>query len=195
MSDEAWFPPTLQTDRLVLRALTEFDAPKIFAYASNPNVSQFTLWEPHRSVQDSVSFVRDYVLPSYKKHQPEPFGITLKSSPNLVIGTVGCFSVAGRGSEHTMELAYALSDLYWGQGLVVEASMSVLSWVFSEYSQIERIQARCKLENQASARVMQKLGMKHEGKLRNAIYHRGRHWDMLYYSVLRAEWLTDQRSL
>src|SRR5690606_8095554 len=47
-----WRPPCLETDRLILRALELPDAPAIFEYASNPRVSQYTLWEPHQTVKD-----------------------------------------------------------------------------------------------------------------------------------------------
>ena len=53
---------------------------------------------------------------------------------------------------------------------------------------VERVQARCKVENVASARVMEKLGMRYEGTLRSLVFHGGRYWDVEYRSVLRGEW-------
>jgi len=180
-----WTPPRLETERLVLRALTEDDAEAIFEYCSNPNVSRFTLWEPHKTVEDARRFIRDYVLPKYEQQIPEPFGVTLKGHPDRVIGTVGCFMVSK--DNRTMELAYALDEQYWGKGIVVEAARAVLEYVFDHYP-VERLQCRCKIENAPSSRVMQKLGMSKEGTLRSSIFHRDRFWDMDYYSLLRAEW-------
>jgi len=81
----------------------------------------------------------------------------------------------------TMELAYAISEDQWGKGLVAEASQSVMDYCFKEFG-LKRIQARCKVENQASAKVMQKIGINFEGTLKSSIFHRERYWDMHYYA-------------
>ena len=70
-----------------------------------------------------------------------------------------------------MELAYAVAEEHWGKGITVEASRAALNWVFQELSP-ERVQARCKIENKPSVRVMEKLGMKFEGTHRSEIFHR-----------------------
>jgi ribosomal-protein-alanine N-acetyltransferase len=179
----SWAPPTLQTSRLILRAINESDAGNIYAYAQNPNVSRWTLWEPHRSVDDSLTYIRDYVFKHYREKTPEPFGIAWKDRPETLIGTVGCFW-ASRPAK-SMELAYALSESYWGQGITTEASLAVMEHCFETYD-LKRIQARCKVENVASARVMQKIGMEYEGTLRAMLFHRERYWDMAYYAKIRA---------
>jgi ribosomal-protein-alanine N-acetyltransferase len=176
-----WSPPVLETDRLLLRPLGIQDAVHIYEYARNPNVSRFTLWEPHQTITDSESYILDYALPYYRKRTPEPWGITLKSDPKKIIGTVGLFWVSEKAK--SMELAYALAESHWGQGLVAEASRAAMDYCLSELGAV-RIQARCKTENTASAKVMEKLGMKFEGTLRSAVFHRGRHWDMHYYAIL-----------
>ena len=56
-----------------------------------------------------------------------------------------------------------------------------MDYCFKEFS-LKRIQARCKVENKASARVMEKIGMTHEGTLKSAIFHRDKFWDMHYYA-------------
>ncbi|MNX81254.1 putative ribosomal N-acetyltransferase YdaF [compost metagenome] len=177
--------PQLQTPRLLLRPLVEQDAEAVFAYCANPNVSRYTLWEPHRSLDDALSYIRAYAFPKYELGIPEPFGIVSKEEGERVIGTVGAFWVSE--AHRCMEIAYALAEPYWGQGLVAEAARAVRDFVFETYP-IERLQCRCKAENAPSARVMEKLGMTREGTLRAALYHRERFWDMHYYSLLRSEW-------
>lgn len=178
------FPPVLHTERLTLRPLALDDAPAIFAYASDPEVSRYTAWEPHASVEDSLSFLEHYALPRYAAGQPDPLGMVLRGQVQ-VVGTVGCFDVSADG--RAKELAYALARPLWGQGLVLEASRAMLEVVFTHFP-TERVQARCKVENRASARVMEKLGMQREGVLRASLFHRGRYWDMAVYSLLRQEW-------
>jgi len=175
----SWKPPTLTTDRLILRPIELGDADSIFEYAKNPNVSKLTLWEPHSSTQDSLDYIKDYIFDYYSKGVPEPLGIALKNNPQKIIGTVGCFWTSKQAK--AMELAYAVAENYWGQGLVAEASQAVMNYCFKEFA-LKRIQARCKVENEASARVMQKVGMIFEGTLKSAFFHRERFWDMHYYA-------------
>ncbi len=121
---------------------------------------------------------------SYEKGVPEPLGVCLKHEKNTVLGTVGCFWTDKKAKG--MELAYAISEEYWGKGFAVESANAMIRYCFNELG-VERLQARCKKENKASSRVMQKLGMKYEGTLRSAVFHRGRFWDMEYYAILRSE--------
>lgn len=174
-----WKPPTIETDRLVLRPIELGDAESIFTYAKNPNVCRFTLWETHQSVQDSLEYIKDYIFDYYSKGVPEPFGIALKENPQKIIGTVGCFWTSKPAK--AMELAYAIAEEQWGKGLVAEASQAVMDYCFKEF-RLKRIQARCKTENHGSRRVMEKVGMTFEGTLKSAIFHRERFWDMHYYA-------------
>jgi ribosomal-protein-alanine N-acetyltransferase len=68
-----------------------------------------------------------------------------------------------------------------------EAARALLDYVFAN-TNVERVQAHSMAENVPSQRVMQKIGMRHEGRLRSALFHRGRFWDMEMYSILRGEW-------
>jgi ribosomal-protein-alanine N-acetyltransferase len=174
-----WAPPVIETKGLLLRALDLADAKSIFEYAKNPNVCRYTLWSAHKSIDDSVSFIRDYALPHYAQGTPEPFGIALREEPNIIIGTVGCFWTSKTAK--AMELAYAIGEAHWGKGLVAEAAQNVMEYCFKEFS-LKRIQSRCKAENVASARVMEKIGMVYEGTLKSAVFNQNRFWDMRYYA-------------
>lgn len=176
---ENWRPPTFETTRLILRPIELSDAPAIFEYGSIPEVSQYTLWEPHKTIEDSINYINDYVFYNYSQGVPEPFGIALKTNPEKLIGTVGCFWVSK--SSKSMELAFAIAKEQWGKGLVAEASQAVMNYCFKNF-ELKRIQSRCKAENLASARVMEKVGMKFEGILNSALFHRERYWDMHYYA-------------
>lgn len=178
-----WQPPKIETKRLVLREVRLSDKNAVFEYGKKPHISKYTLWEPHETVEDSVDFIEKYAFSNYEQQVPEPFAITLKGDDKL-IGCVGCFWVSTKNK--CMELAYVLNDDFWGKGIVAEAAQEVVNYCFKNFD-IERIQCRCKAENIQSEKVMQKLGFKYEGLLRNEIYHRGKHWDMKYYSILRSE--------
>jgi RimJ/RimL family protein N-acetyltransferase len=180
-----WRPPPLQTSRLILRGLEESDADAILAYASSPTITRYVLWETHTSKEATLTFLREHVMPHYLEKVPEPYGICLKESPQIVIGTVGCFW--NKQANRTMEMGYVLSEAYHRRGIVAEAARAVLGYVFAN-TDVERVEAHSVAENVPSQQVMQKIGMTREGRLRSALFHRGRFWDIEMYSVLRAEW-------
>lgn len=181
-----WRPPTLEGERVVVRALDEDDADAVFAYCSNPRMTEFTLWDAHRTMADTLNFVRDYAQMRYREEVLEPMGIVLRDDPEgRVIGTVGCFWVSKPNM--TMELGYALAEEHWGKGLVAEAARLVIGHAFAEFP-LERLQARCVKENVPSERVMKKLGMTFEGTLRSSLLRRGKFQDLHMYSLLRGEW-------
>jgi [ribosomal protein S5]-alanine N-acetyltransferase len=184
MIDPNWRPPVLETSRLRLRPLEPVDAPALFAIASNPNVTRFTLWDAHRTIEDSQAFISDYVRSQYLQGVPDPFAIELKSNDEL-IGATGC-----RWASHPnrcMEFGYWLAEPMWGRGLATEAARALVSHVFSEYP-IERVQAHFLEGNAASGRVLEKAGLRSEGVRRKALFHRERFWDLHGYAALRGEW-------
>jgi len=186
-----WKPPIIETERLILRDLRINDQNDIFEYAQKPVISQYTLWEPHQSLEDSTDYIKNYAEEYYKEGTPEPLGIELKENGKM-IGCVGCFWVSKKNK--MMELAYVISDSHWGKGIMAEASNALIDYCFKLYG-IERMQCRCKEENLASFRVMEKLGMRYEGTLRAAINHRGRFWNMKYCSLLREDWKANKTGL
>jgi ribosomal-protein-alanine N-acetyltransferase len=186
--DPNWRPPVLKGSRLWLRPLDERDADALFAAASNPNVTRYTLWEAHQSREDSLAFLSTYVPEHYRAGVPDPLGIVLRESREVggpVVGCVGCHWASEKN--HAMEFGYWIAEPLWGCGLVGEAARLLIDYVFSAY-EVERVQAHCFAENTASARVLEKLGLRFEGMHRSALFHRQRFWDLKMFAVLRNEW-------
>jgi ribosomal-protein-alanine N-acetyltransferase len=179
-----WRPPTLATPRLTLRAFTDDDAGPLFEHAKNPNVARFTLWEAHKSAEETLVFAHDYAQVRYREGVPEPYAIAVNPDPRPV-GACGCFWAA---QQHlTMELGYWIAEPFWGRGLAAEACRAVLALAFAEYRP-ERMQARVIDGNEPSARVLAKLGFREEGTLRKSLLRRGRLEDVRMFSLLREEW-------
>lgn len=174
--------PILETERLLLRKITLQDAEDMYEYTSNPTVSQYVSWEPHRSLTDTRGYIH-FGLQQYTLHRLAPWGIELKEN-NKLIGTINF--VAWQPRHQTAEIGYALSELYWNKGFITEAAKSVLSFGFNEMNTI-RIEARCLVENIGSQRVMEKSGMTLEGVIRKGLFIKGKHRDIMLYSILREE--------
>jgi len=177
--------PTLETERLVLRPLTEDDAEDIYAYAADPEVARTTTWSPHTSRDDACEFIA-WALHRYDMGLPEPFGMVLRAT-GQVIGTCG---LTPTWAHQRGEIGYALARRYWGQGLTTEAVRAVLRHGFANLG-LNRIEARCLVENLASERVMQKAGMTFEGIMREREICKGELISLKLYAILRREW-TDE---
>jgi [ribosomal protein S5]-alanine N-acetyltransferase len=176
--------PELETERLLLRKMRLDDAEAMFAYASDPEVTRYVLWDTHRSIEDSESFLRS-ATEGYERGDFGGWGIVLKDD-GAFVGTCGVD--AGYAPEHARaELGYVLSREHWGKGLMPEAVRAVIAFGFEKLS-LNRVEARCIAENTASARVMEKAGMTYEGTLREREFIKGAYRDIKLYSILRREY-------
>jgi len=175
--------PRLETNRLLLRKIEPGDLEDIFAYASDPRVAQYTSWQAHTSIEASREFL-SYVLDLYRDGKVAPWGLVHKGDDRLV-GTCGFLDWHPYHSR--AEIGYALSSKYWRRGLMTEAVRELVSFGFRTMD-LNRIQGQCEIENVASARVMEKAGMRLEGVLRQHEFSAGRYLDMAIYSILRSEW-------
>ena len=174
--------PTIETERLLLRKITLNDASDMFEYASNPEVSEYTMWSTHVSIEDTKYFLKS-LTKMYKKRELVDWGIVHKADKKF-IGT--CGFVEWSMTHSRGELGYALSGRYWGEGYMSEAVNAIIEFGFREML-LNRIAARCEVNNIASARVMEKVGMQLEGILRQQLFVKGRYWDLKIYSILREE--------
>jgi [ribosomal protein S5]-alanine N-acetyltransferase len=175
--------PTLETDRLILRKMTLGDAEAVFAYASDPEVTRYVIFDTHRTIEDSKAFL-ELVLENYGSGGEPVWGIVYKGDYRFV-GTCG---IAGYSPEHARaELGYVLHKGYWGRGLMPEALRSMIAFGFERMG-LNRIEARSIAENTASARVMEKVGMTYEGTLRRREFIKGAYRDMKLCAILRSEY-------
>jgi ribosomal-protein-alanine N-acetyltransferase len=177
-------PPVIETERLILRPLTMADDEAVFAYASDPQVSKYVTFETAKSINDSRMFLETSVQNYAEGKDPLNFAAILKKE-NKLIGSLGYLHWSN--VDKRIEIGYALSRPYWNNGYVTEAARSLVAYCFAN-SDIMRIEARCRSEHDASARVMEKIGMKYEGLLRRNSFIKGEFWDMKIYSILRDEW-------
>ncbi|HYO50041.1 MAG TPA: GNAT family protein [Chloroflexia bacterium] len=175
--------PTLETVRLLLRKVTPDDAQDVFEYAIDPEVARYTTWEPHQSIEDSRLFVAR-LMEGYAAGKVTTWGMVHKADSKLI----GMCGFAEWIPYHARaEVGYAMSRKYWGQGLMTEAVRAVIAFGF-ETMRLNRVEARCLVENVGSARVMEKAGMRFEGILRQHMYAKGTYDDLKMYSILRQEW-------
>jgi len=175
--------PILYTKSLILKKMTLKDAEDLFEYASDPEVTKYVTWAPHKSIDDSIDFLKS-VLRRYENNEVSEWGIVYKEN-NKFIGT--CGYVLWVPVHSLAEIAIALSGEYWGKGLMTEAVKEVIKYGFEKMN-LNRIYARCFMENIGSQKVLEKVGMKFEGILREQMFIKSKFSDMKIYSILSKEY-------
>ena len=180
--------PDLETEDLILRKPRIRDAKDIYSYASDPEVARYVLWEPHRSVSETASFIRD-LRARIRAGCPSSWVVVLRGT-GTVIGTVGF--VWYSAENNAAELGDSFSREYWNHGYATQALRAVIDAVFSSLP-LNRLEAQHDVRNPASGRVMQKCGLTQEGILRGRILNKGEYVDTALYSILRSDWEKDQR--
>ena len=156
-------PGTLVTDRLVLRRPSLGDAPAVYEYGRDPDVTRYMTFPTHQSRADAESFLAA-CGPRWDAGQEYCWLIALRDQGRVI----GAISARVRG--HATDIGYVLARAHWRQGYATEASRAVVAWA-AECPETYRVWAVCDVENAASAHVLEKLGMSREGVLRRWIMH------------------------
>jgi ribosomal-protein-alanine N-acetyltransferase len=150
---------TLTTERLVLRPPTAGDSAAIYeGYARDPDVARYVIWTPHTSIAETHEFLQHFVA-SADRDDSYPWVMTLRED-RTVIGAMHL-----RVHRPWAEFGFNIARLYWNRGFGTEAVRAVIAFGL-RLPGIERVQAICHVENQASRRVLEKAGMRLEGVLR-----------------------------
>lgn len=181
--------PALHTARLVLRAFTLDDGPAVQRYAGRKEISDTTLTIPHPYPDGAAE----------AWIQTHRSAWELRSNVSYAIDTiegefVGCIGMSLSFDHQRAELGYWIRTESWGLGYATEAAQAMVAFGFL-HLHLHRIQAHHMERNPSSGRVMQKLGMRFEGMMRDAI-RKGDHFEnTAVYAILVDEWRaqTNQR--
>jgi RimJ/RimL family protein N-acetyltransferase len=173
------------TGRLVLRELTPDDWPDVLAYQRDPRYLRFYPWTD-RSEADVQAFVQKQVDDQAGRPRRRfQLAITLPDSGRLV-GNCGVRRKAD--NEWEADIGYELNPDYWRRGYATEAARTMVDFGFRELK-LHRVSAWCIADNVASARVLEKAGLRLEGRLRENEYFKDRWWDTLLYGMTEEDWL------
>ena len=179
----------LETDRLILRPFKIEDAEEVFNnWASDDEVTKYLTWPTHSSVEMSRSYM-EFCINGYNEKNVYQWGMELKNSHEL-IGNISVVKIIDEID--SVELGWVIGRKWWGNGYTAEAAERLLEFFFTEVS-VNRICAGHDIDNPNSGRVMQKIGMKYEGTLRQSGKNNQGIVDMANYSVLREEWKLQQQ--
>jgi [ribosomal protein S5]-alanine N-acetyltransferase len=176
--------PTIETKRLRLRELIAEDAPVVFAIHGDAHAMRHYGTDPLAEPADAEKLIERFA--SWRA-QPNPgvrWGLEVRSS-GVLIGTCGLFG--WNRDWRKCATGYELAPAARGQGFMHEALRAAFDWGFSQM-QLNRIEAQIHPQNEASLKLVQKLGFAREGLLREVARWGGQFHDLLQLSLLRRDW-------
>jgi RimJ/RimL family protein N-acetyltransferase len=176
--------PVITTPRLVLRDFREDDWAAVHRYAADLDVVRYMPWGPNSEKETRAFIERALEAQAEKPRTKFEFAITIGSTGELV---GGCGIRVASKRDRSADMGYCLRKDTWGSGYATEAAAFVLAFGFDVLNG-HRVFATCDTENLASARVLEKLGMRREAHFREDTRIRGRWRDSYLYAVLEQEW-------
>ncbi|WP_131741682.1 GNAT family N-acetyltransferase [Actinomadura roseirufa] len=175
----------IETERLLLRPFSEGDLEGLYAYQSLSEVARFLYWEP-RNLDESRSFLQQKMSASTVEKEGDwlVLAVVWRESGALA----GEVNLQWRSREHRQgEIGYILNPAFHGRGIATEAAAVVLRLGFEGLG-LHRMVGRLDGRNAASARVLERLGMRREAHLLQNEIVKGEWTDEVVYAMLEHEW-------
>jgi RimJ/RimL family protein N-acetyltransferase len=183
MADAAF--TSLTSERLLLRRFQPGDLDAFVAYRSDPQVARYQSWElPYLPSQ-----ARQFLADLQAIHPDTPgewfqFAVALRRT-DLLIGD--CAALVRADDPRQAEIGFTLGRAHQGQGYGTEAVRRLLDYLLIQRGK-HRVSANCDARNTRSAALLERVGMRREGHLRESTWCKGEWTSDLLYAVLGREW-------
>ncbi|KGI76715.1 GNAT family N-acetyltransferase [Oleiagrimonas soli] len=171
--------PTLATERLLLRPFAAQDAAAVQRMAGDARIADTTMHIPHPYPDGAAEAWIAGQPDDFAAARRVVFAVTRRNDAQLV-GTVSLIAVNRRDA--LAELGYWIGVDHWGHGYATEAAARLLAFGHETWG-LSRFVAHCLARNPGSARVMEKIGMTHEGRLARHVRKHDRFEDVLLYGL------------
>ena len=175
-------PPTLETDRLILRPFSIADSEKVRQLAGDKKIYETTLNVPFPYEDGMAEKWISSHLPNFYNGSGVNLAVTLKGTGDL-IGAIGL----GAAKPHRRaELGYWIGVPFWNKGYCTEASREFIKYGF-EVLGYHKITSRHMESNPASGKVMEKAGMLKEGCLFDEVVKDDHYHTLIVYGIINSE--------
>ena len=164
---------TIETDRLLLRALSPKDAEAAFVWLSDPEVNRYVRYTLYKSMDEARAWL------NYVTDNPNEFGVVRKED-GLLIGACSLFISVKAANR--WELGYNLRRDCWGQGYATELAKALLRHAQETYGAQDFVAAHA-VGNPASGRVMEKCGFTYSHDGESEKFDGSVHYYVKYYTL------------
>ncbi|MGN7756225.1 GNAT family N-acetyltransferase [Chryseobacterium sp. 22532] len=170
--------PVIETERLILSQLKEEDLPFVTEYLQDKIFSDVTSNIPYPYTGEHAKFWMKMSRESFENNTGYTFAV--RNKEGQILGAIGLHD----RDDDKAELGYWMGKPFWNKGYITEAATALIDFGFNEL-QINKIYATYFLDNPASGRIMEKIGMEKEALLKQHLKKDGKYIDVMMYSILK----------
>ena len=175
--------PTIRGSRISLRLPGEADLNRLYSIYSDPAVMRYWGDLPMKDPREVKQLLAE-IKEDLRGKKCIQWGIARQTDDQLI----GTFALFGLDSvARKCEIGFALGRVYWGSGYMHEALQIAFGFLFNELD-LRRIEADVDPRNASAIRLLEHLGFKREGYLRERWIVPGETQDSLFYGLLKREW-------
>ncbi|MGB6307740.1 MAG: GNAT family protein [Steroidobacteraceae bacterium] len=172
----------IRTARLLLREFVQSDFRAVYAYSSDSRVTRYLFFGPRD--EDSTAEYLDGLLASQRERPRTRFELAVEEMESgRVIGACDLSFI----ERNVVDLGYMLGYENWGKGLATEISLALIDAAFFDL-RAERVISTVDVNNSASIRVLEKIGMRWEAVFRKHRRAKNRWWDCHLFVLPREVW-------
>jgi RimJ/RimL family protein N-acetyltransferase len=179
------YPVSLAGSRIRLREVGPDDAPAAMAWAGDPEFFRYMAYTPMANEAEEEQFLRG-VQAQARERPREQYHLGVVRGPSDELIGMARLGITSREHRHA-DIGYGLRLDRTGDGIATEAAGLLLHLGFEDLG-LHRIFAFHHPDNIASQRVMEKLGMQREGRLRENLFEHGEWRDSVQHAILEHEW-------
>lgn len=173
------------TERLFIRPVQLTDAEALFGFRSDPECAEFM-----SSIPLNVAEMRERIQKTASEINQSGTWfqfVIFEKDERSVVGDIGLHFLASDTQNKQVELGYILHKKYWGKGYATEALMPIIDYLVYTLDK-HRLVANIDPSNYPSIRLVEKLGFRKEGHLRESFFSKGKWVDDLVFAILAREW-------
>ncbi|MEO8236569.1 MAG: GNAT family N-acetyltransferase [Flavobacterium sp.] len=174
--------PVIETERLILRQITNEDVKEIFELRSNPETMKYIPRPLVKTTDDALEHIA-MIEEKIVKNVGINWGITLKGRPEI-LGIIGYYRI--QPENYRAEIGYMLLPEHHGKGIISEAVNRLITYGFDDLK-LHSIEAVIDPQNFASEKVLQKCGFVKEAHFKESDFYEGKFLDKVIYSLLSSK--------
>jgi RimJ/RimL family protein N-acetyltransferase len=179
----------IETERLLLRSFVAEDFDAVFAMQSRPDVARYLYWDARTEDEVRAALEKKVASTAIRSEDDALFLAAALKTTGEVVGDVVLHWLS---AEHnTAEIGFIVHPDHQGHGYATEAARPLLQLAFEDL-QVHRVIGRVEPRNVASARVLEKLGMRQEAHLIENEFVKGEWQSELIYAMLEREWRVER---